>query len=88
MRASTLQYIWRYDCLVRVKTSVTLPRDLLARLDRLDKNRSLLLEKAARDYLSRLDKRQRDRKDLEIIDKNAESLNREALETLAYQKLP
>ena len=53
---------------MRVKTSITLPGDLLGRLDRVDKNRSALLERAARDYLARLERRQRDRKDLEIIE--------------------
>ena len=54
----------------------------------MDKNRSALLERAARDYLARLERRQRDRKDLEIIDRHAERLNREALDTLDYQKTP
>jgi len=63
---------------VRVKTSITLPNDLLVRLDRVDKNRSALLERAL----------VRDRRDIQIIGRNAERLNREALDTLEYQKLP
>ena len=73
---------------MRVKTSVTLPKELLGRLDRVDKNRSALLERAALAYLAQLDRQIRDQKDIEIIDRNAERLNREALDTLGYQQLP
>ncbi len=72
---------------MRVKTSITLPKALLSRLDRVDKNRSALLERAAVAYLAQLERQARDRRDIEIIDRNAERLNREALDTLGYQKL-
>jgi metal-responsive CopG/Arc/MetJ family transcriptional regulator len=72
---------------VRVKTSVTLPAALLKRLDRVDSNRSSLLEKAALAYLAQLERQARDRRDVEIINRNAERLNREALDTLEYQQL-
>ena len=73
---------------MRVKTSVTLPEELLSRLDQVDKNRSMLLERAALAYLAHLERRMRDQKDIEIIDRNAERLNHEALDTLEYQQLP
>jgi metal-responsive CopG/Arc/MetJ family transcriptional regulator len=73
---------------MRVKTSVTLTQDLLERLDRVDKNRSALLERAARSYLARLEKAGRDRRDLDIIDRNADRLNREAMDALEYQQRP
>lgn len=73
---------------MRVKTSITLPRELLRRLDRLDKNRSALLERAALVYLAHLEREARDRRDFEIIDQSAERLNREAMDTLDYQQLP
>jgi len=73
---------------VRVKTSITLPEELLGRLDRLDKNRSALLERAALAYLARIEREERDRRDVEIINRNAERLNREAGDTLEYQQLP
>lgn len=73
---------------MRVKTSITLPEGLLSRLDRVDKNRSALLERAALAYLDQLERQARDRKDIEIIERNAERLNREALDTLEYQQLP
>jgi hypothetical protein len=71
-----------------VKTSITLPKALLVRSDRVDTNRSALLERAALAYLDRLDRHMRDRRDLEIIDRNSRRLNREAIDTLEYQKLP
>jgi metal-responsive CopG/Arc/MetJ family transcriptional regulator len=73
---------------VRIKTSITLPKELLNRLDRVDKNRSTLLERAALCYLTQIERQARDRRDIEIIDRNAERLNREAIDTLEYQQLP
>ncbi len=73
---------------MKVKTSITLPAELLVRLDRVDKNRSALLERAARAYLAGLEKQARDQRDIDIIDRNARRLNREAMETLEYQQLP
>ena len=72
---------------MRVKTSVTLPRELLGRLDRVDRNRSALLERAAEAYLKELARQERDQRDIAIIDKNAKRLNREAADVLDYQKL-
>jgi hypothetical protein len=77
-----------YDCLMRVKTSITLPADLIARLDRVDKNRSAVLERAARSWLAQVEREARDRLDLEIIEKNATRMNRDAEENLSYQSLP
>jgi metal-responsive CopG/Arc/MetJ family transcriptional regulator len=73
---------------VRVKTSITLHEDLLNRLDRIDKNRSALLERAAIAWLAHLERQMRDRKDMEIIDRNADRLNREAMDVLGYQQVP
>ena len=70
---------------MRVKISITLPLELLGRLDRVGKNRSALLERAALDYLVRIENEKRDRRDLEIIHRNAGRLNREAMDTLEYQ---
>ena len=73
---------------MRVKTSITLPEEVLKRIDRYDKNRSALLERAALAYLARLEREARDRKDLEIINRNADRLNEEAADVLGYQRLP
>ena len=76
-----------YDYLVRVKTSVTLPGDLLEEIDRADSNRSGFLERAARQYLAQVERRQRDARDAAILDARAARLNREALDVLEYQDL-
>jgi hypothetical protein len=59
----------------------------LTRLDRVDKNRSALLERAALAYLDHLSRQERDRRDIEIINRNAERLNREAEDTMEYQQI-
>jgi len=54
----------------------------------MDKNRFALLKRAARAFFSRLESDERDRRDLEIINRNADRLNREAMYILEYQQLP
>ncbi len=72
---------------MRVKTSITLPQELLSRLDLVDTNRSALLERAAISYLAVIERERRDRQDREIIDQNSERLNEEALDALSYQEI-
>ena len=72
---------------MKVKTSITLPEDLLQAIDQTDPNRSSFIEKAARQYLAALAKSRREAKDAEILNARAESLNREALDVLEYQDL-
>ena len=73
---------------MRIKTSITLPEDLLQCIDRVDSNRSALIERATRVYLARMEKARREARDAEIINANAGRLNREALDVLEYQGLP
>jgi metal-responsive CopG/Arc/MetJ family transcriptional regulator len=77
----------RYNHLVKVKTSITLPEDLLQAIDRADSNRSSFLEKAARQYLTATAKARREARDAAILNARAETLNREALDVLEYQDL-
>jgi metal-responsive CopG/Arc/MetJ family transcriptional regulator len=70
---------------MRVKTSVTLPKDLLVRIDRVERNRSAFVEKASRVYLASLDRDRRNARDLEILNANADRLNAEAMDALEYQ---
>lgn len=72
---------------MKVKTSLTLPDDLLNEIDRADSNRSRFIEKAARHYLSEIGRVKRDRKDAAILDAHAVRLNKEALDVLEYQNL-
>jgi len=76
-----------YNYLVKVKTSITLPEDLLRAIDQTDPNRSSFIEKAARQYLATLSKSRREAQDAEILNAHAEALNREALDVLEYQDL-
>jgi len=73
---------------VRVKTSITLPEDLLETIDKTDPNRSAFIERASRAYLARLEKAKREAKDIQIINANADRLNQEAMDVLEYQGLP
>jgi len=77
-----------YNHGMRVKTSVTLPEELLARIDRVERNRSAFVEKASRVYLANLERQRRNARDLEIINTNADRLNAEAEDVLDYQALP
>ena len=72
---------------MRTKTSVTLPDDLLEKIDRTDSNRSSFLERAARQYLAYLERKQREGQDLAILNAHARGLNEEALDVLEYQGL-
>ncbi len=73
---------------MKVKTSITLPEDLVLQIDGLAGqygNRSALIERAVRDLLAAQSKRQREARDLEILNRHADALNEEAEDVLAYQ---
>ena len=73
---------------MKVKTSITLSGDVLRAIDRHHsefKSRSEFLEAAARGFLTRLARTKAERRDLEIINRDADALNAEAEDVLAYQ---
>jgi metal-responsive CopG/Arc/MetJ family transcriptional regulator len=73
---------------MKVKTSITLPEDLLKAIDEYrgeHKNRSEFVEDAVRAFIMQLVQEQQDARDLEIINRHADSLNQEAADVLAYQ---
>jgi metal-responsive CopG/Arc/MetJ family transcriptional regulator len=73
---------------MKIKTSITLSEDLIQDIDQFigeSRNRSAFIEMAVRSYLDSRSKSLRDLRDLEIINKNAERLKREAEDVLAYQ---
>ena len=77
-----------YILSMKIKTSITLSDRVLDAIDRNigeHKNRSDFIEAAARRYLSQLAKDKEDRRDLEIINRCADALNKEAEEVLDYQ---
>ena len=73
---------------MKIKTSITLSEDVLKAVDKHSprfKNRSVLIEAALRFYLASLARQEQDARDLSILNKEAERLNKEALEALGYQ---
>ena len=73
---------------MKVKTSITISEDLIREIDALSSqygNRSALIERAVRDFLTAEANRRRDIKDLEILNRRSDALNREAEDVLAYQ---
>ena len=75
---------------MRVRTSVTLPKELLIKVDALagkKHKRSEIVESALRDYVAKESRKELNQRDIEIINANADKLNEEALDTLEYQQV-
>lgn len=73
---------------MKVKTSITLERDTLKAIDQLagtSSNRSRVIEAAVVDFVARRRRRTREERDLEILNRQADELNREALDVLEFQ---
>jgi len=76
---------------MKVKTSITLSQAILRRIDQQAKgenNRSAFIELAVKTYLELVERSKRDQRDLEIINRLSEKLNREAADVLQYQMEP
>ncbi len=73
---------------MKVKTSITLSNEVMETIDQYIgeyRSRSEFLEIAARKYIAQLIRKEAERRDLEIINLNADSLNAEAMDVLTYQ---
>mgnify|MGYP006272267081 CR=1 FL=1 len=72
---------------MKVKTSITLSEELLEAISRETgrANRSALIEEATWRYLRERQRQARDARELELINEQADHLNKEALDALAYQ---
>jgi metal-responsive CopG/Arc/MetJ family transcriptional regulator len=73
---------------MKVKTSITLSQEILTLIDQYvegENNRSSFIELAVRTYLELIKRNKRDQKDLEIINRLSDKLNREAMDVLRYQ---
>ena len=73
---------------MKEKTSVTLSPEVLKGIDRLagsKQSRSAFIESVLQQYLRQRARAQRDARDMEIINRNAQQLNRDALDGLEYQ---
>ena len=76
---------------MKQKTSITLSPETIRAVDELvgpDSNRSRVIESAVREFVSRRRRLLRDRRDLELLDRSAEELNRELEDVLAFQADP
>jgi len=73
---------------MKVKTSITLTEGILDDIDREiggKESRSEFIERAVVTSLQKLSRKRIDARDLRIINRNADRLNREAEEFLEYQ---
>ena len=76
---------------MKEKTSITLSKDLLAAIDHAAGSRlsrSAFIERVLRRYLRRRAVAAANARDLQLINAAADSLNREAQDTLEYQQWP
>ena len=73
---------------MKVKTSISLSESVVLQMDRLlegHRNRSAFIEEAIKHYVVEVARSQRDAKDLQILNQQADQLNVEASDVLAYQ---
>ncbi len=73
---------------MKIKTSITLPEDLLQALDEVSeeyKNRSDVIEQALRSFFKNREHQLREAADFKILNEKAKSLNAEAEDVLSYQ---
>jgi len=73
---------------MKVKTSITISEELINSIDEAlgkQKNRSEFIERAVRDYIEKQAQEERNLKDLDILNKKADKLNKEAEDVLSYQ---
>ena len=73
----------------RIETIVSLPKDLLEQANRVNKDVQIsdVIETALRDYVAKETRQELNRRDIEIINANADKLNEEALDVLEYQQV-
>jgi metal-responsive CopG/Arc/MetJ family transcriptional regulator len=73
---------------MKVKTSITLTPDTLKAVDRLagkSGTRSEVIERAIIDFIERKRRADRDAREVQAIDRDADALNREMADTLDFQ---
>lgn len=73
---------------MKKRISITLSTDLLSEIDRLigpNGSRSAFIEKVLSDHFRKLERQAIQQRDMELINANADYLNREAEDVLSYQ---
>lgn len=76
---------------MKVKTSITLSRDILQAIDARagrGRSRSEFIEAALRAFLDQARRGERNARDIDILNRRAGRLNREAADVLGYQVIP
>jgi len=76
---------------MKVKTSITLSRDLVEAIDRQagsGRSRSDFIEATLRAHMEQIAREEANTRDLDTINRRAERLNREAQDVLDYQVIP
>ncbi len=73
----------------RIETIVRLPKDLLEQASHLNMEDQIseVAEKALRVLVKNTQRAERDKRELEVINRNADALNEEALDVLEYQQI-
>lgn len=74
-----------------MKTSITISSDLLEAIDRQSgshRSRSDFIEETLRNCMDQIARSEQNARDLEIINRRADNLNREAHDVLDYQVIP
>ncbi len=71
----------------RVETVVSLPKDLFELANQVNKNGGIsdVIETALRDYVAKETRQELNRRDIEIINANADLINKQVEETLEFQ---
>lgn len=71
----------------RIETTVSLPKDLFEQTNRMSKDAKIsdVIETALRDYVAKENRKELNRRDIEIINKNADLINKQVEETLEFQ---
>jgi metal-responsive CopG/Arc/MetJ family transcriptional regulator len=73
---------------MKVRTTITLPQELLFSVDAFSgkkHKRSEVVEKALREYISKETRKELNQRDIDIINANAELINKQVEETLEFQ---
>ena len=77
--------------MTKIRVAIVLPEALVREIDKLSRHfgsRSAVVEQSLRAFLYTGDPRVRDARDIEILSRNAEELNAEAIDVLRYQASP
>lgn len=71
----------------RIETTVSLPKDLFEQANQMSKDAKIsdVIETALRDYVAKENRKELNRRDIEIINENADLINKQVEETLEFQ---